>query len=136
MRHFRYRVSPDSDDNMEPQVGSKGLFKLRTIPHSPSHIFLLHSPEFSSGLFPLAALLKLKTDIGICAVSSPEVLPACLPGRGLVLPDWTECEISGYGKDSECKQTSPPPSSPSVNIYMATIVAVDGPHLTGQQRAV
>ncbi|XP_074525516.1 tissue-type plasminogen activator isoform X2 [Halichoeres trimaculatus] len=47
------------------------------------------------------ALLKLQTDIGICAVNSPEVLPACLPDRGLVLPDWTECEISGYGKDSE-----------------------------------
>ncbi|KAM4745019.1 tissue-type plasminogen activator isoform 3-T6 [Anableps anableps] len=47
------------------------------------------------------AILKLKTDIGICAVDSPEVRPACLPERGLVLPDWTECEISGYGKDSE-----------------------------------
>lgn len=47
------------------------------------------------------ALLKLKTDIGICAVNSPEVLPACLPEPELVLPDWTECEISGYGKDSE-----------------------------------
>ncbi|XP_068167297.1 tissue-type plasminogen activator isoform X2 [Antennarius striatus] len=47
------------------------------------------------------ALLKLKTDIGICAINSPEVFPVCLPERGLVLPDWTECEISGYGKDSE-----------------------------------
>ncbi|XP_073322346.1 tissue-type plasminogen activator isoform X1 [Pagrus major] len=47
------------------------------------------------------ALLKLKTDIGICAINSPEVFPACLPERGLVLPDWTECEISGYGKNSE-----------------------------------
>ncbi|XP_061135101.1 tissue-type plasminogen activator isoform X1 [Syngnathus typhle] len=47
------------------------------------------------------ALLKLKSDIGVCAVNSPEVLPACLPEPGLVLPDWTECEISGYGKDSE-----------------------------------
>ncbi|XP_061674048.1 tissue-type plasminogen activator isoform X2 [Syngnathoides biaculeatus] len=47
------------------------------------------------------ALLKLKTDIGVCAVNSPEVLPACLPEPSLVLPDWTECEISGYGKDSE-----------------------------------
>ncbi|KAM8866501.1 tissue-type plasminogen activator isoform 1-T1 [Synchiropus picturatus] len=47
------------------------------------------------------ALLKLKTDIGICAINSPEVLPACLPERNLELPDWTECEISGYGKDSE-----------------------------------
>ncbi|XP_054630869.1 tissue-type plasminogen activator isoform X1 [Dunckerocampus dactyliophorus] len=47
------------------------------------------------------ALLKLKSDIGVCAVNSPEVLPACLPDAGLVLPDWTECEISGYGKDTE-----------------------------------
>ncbi|XP_041644035.1 tissue-type plasminogen activator isoform X2 [Cheilinus undulatus] len=47
------------------------------------------------------ALLKLKADVGICAVNSPEVLPACLPDHGLELPDWTECEISGYGKDSE-----------------------------------
>uniref|UniRef100_A0A4W6FGD5 Plasminogen activator, tissue n=1 Tax=Lates calcarifer TaxID=8187 RepID=A0A4W6FGD5_LATCA len=29
------------------------------------------------------ALLKLKTDVGICAVNSPEVLPACLPEPGL-----------------------------------------------------
>ena len=56
-------------------------------------------------LFPslFSALLKLKTDIGICAIHSPEVLPACLPEPGLVLPDWTECEISGYGKETECK---------------------------------
>ncbi|KAM6965463.1 tissue-type plasminogen activator [Aplochiton taeniatus] len=45
-------------------------------------------------------LLKLKSDIGICAVNSPEVLPACLPEPGLVLPDWTECEISGYGRET------------------------------------
>ncbi|XP_041856438.1 tissue-type plasminogen activator isoform X2 [Melanotaenia boesemani] len=47
------------------------------------------------------AILKLKTDIGMCAVNSPEVLPACLPEHGLELPDWTECEISGYGKETE-----------------------------------
>ncbi|XP_047238290.1 tissue-type plasminogen activator isoform X2 [Girardinichthys multiradiatus] len=47
------------------------------------------------------AILKLETDIGMCAVDSPEVHPACLPEHGLMLPDWTECEISGYGKDSE-----------------------------------
>ncbi|XP_038840476.1 tissue-type plasminogen activator-like isoform X1 [Salvelinus namaycush] len=46
-------------------------------------------------------LLKLKSDIGLCAVNSPEVMPACLPDPGLVLPDWTECEISGYGKEKE-----------------------------------
>uniref|UniRef100_A0A672SHL3 Plasminogen activator, tissue type n=1 Tax=Sinocyclocheilus grahami TaxID=75366 RepID=A0A672SHL3_SINGR len=47
------------------------------------------------------ALLKLKSEFGICAVHSPEVLPACLPEPNLVLPDWTECEISGYGKEEE-----------------------------------
>ncbi|XP_007563499.1 tissue-type plasminogen activator isoform X1 [Poecilia formosa] len=47
------------------------------------------------------AILKLQTDIGLCAVNSPEVHPVCLPERGLVLLDWTECEISGYGKNSE-----------------------------------
>ncbi|XP_019954587.1 tissue-type plasminogen activator isoform X2 [Paralichthys olivaceus] len=47
------------------------------------------------------ALLKLKTDIGICAVNSPEVFPVCLPESGLSLPNWTECEISGYGRDQE-----------------------------------
>ncbi len=50
-----------------------------------------------------SALLKLKSEFGICAVHSPEVLPACLPEPNLVLPDWTECEISGYGKEEECK---------------------------------
>uniref|UniRef100_A0A665X5J8 Plasminogen activator n=1 Tax=Echeneis naucrates TaxID=173247 RepID=A0A665X5J8_ECHNA len=47
------------------------------------------------------AILKLKTDIGICAVNSPEVFPVCLPDPQLVLPSWTECEISGYGRDKE-----------------------------------
>lgn len=47
------------------------------------------------------ALLRLKSDIGICAVNAPEVLPVCLPEPGLVLPSWTECEISGYGRDKE-----------------------------------
>ncbi|KAJ8414134.1 hypothetical protein AAFF_G00067320 [Aldrovandia affinis] len=47
------------------------------------------------------AILKLKTDIGICAINSPEVLPICLPEPSLVLPTWTECEISGYGKEKE-----------------------------------
>ncbi|XP_035022674.2 tissue-type plasminogen activator isoform X3 [Hippoglossus stenolepis] len=46
-------------------------------------------------------LLKLKTDIGICAINSPEVLPVCLPEPELSLPSWTECEISGYGRDQE-----------------------------------
>ncbi|XP_060737276.1 salivary plasminogen activator beta isoform X2 [Tachysurus vachellii] len=47
------------------------------------------------------ALLKLKSESGICAVNTPEVLPVCLPDLGMVFPDWMECEISGYGKDKE-----------------------------------
>uniref|UniRef100_A0A8C2HJY4 Plasminogen activator, tissue n=1 Tax=Cyprinus carpio TaxID=7962 RepID=A0A8C2HJY4_CYPCA len=47
------------------------------------------------------ALLKLKSEVGMCAIHSPEVLPACLPEPNLALPDWTECEISGYGKEEE-----------------------------------
>ncbi|XP_028852986.1 tissue-type plasminogen activator isoform X2 [Denticeps clupeoides] len=46
-------------------------------------------------------LLKLKGEDGICAIHSPEVMPACLPDASLQLPDWTECEISGYGKEHE-----------------------------------
>lgn len=47
------------------------------------------------------ALLKLKDENGLCAIHSPEVLPICLPDAKLKLPDWTECEISGYGKEHE-----------------------------------
>ncbi|XP_029017363.1 tissue-type plasminogen activator isoform X2 [Betta splendens] len=47
------------------------------------------------------ALLKLKTDIGVCAIVSPEVAPVCLPDPDLVLPSWTECEISGFGRAKE-----------------------------------
>ncbi|KAG5840276.1 hypothetical protein ANANG_G00187090 [Anguilla anguilla] len=47
------------------------------------------------------AILKLKTDIGICAINSPEVLPVCVPEPSTELPDWSECEISGYGKEHE-----------------------------------
>lgn len=57
--------------------------------------------------------MKLKTDIGLCAVNSPEVYPVCLPEQGTVLPDWTECEISGYGKDTECEQLSVLKRSPN-----------------------
>lgn len=47
------------------------------------------------------AILKLKSELGICAINSPEVLPVCLPEPGVVFPDWAECEISGYGKEAE-----------------------------------
>uniref|UniRef100_A0A8D0E3N9 Plasminogen activator n=1 Tax=Salvator merianae TaxID=96440 RepID=A0A8D0E3N9_SALMN len=43
-------------------------------------------------------LLKLKSQSNTCAVETDAVRPVCLPEPGLKLPDWTECEISGYGK--------------------------------------
>ncbi|XP_039767949.1 tissue-type plasminogen activator isoform X2 [Ornithorhynchus anatinus] len=44
-------------------------------------------------------LLKLKSDH--CAKETDNVHPVCLPEKGLQLPDWTECELSGYGKHEE-----------------------------------
>ncbi|XP_066064070.1 tissue-type plasminogen activator-like [Chamaea fasciata] len=47
------------------------------------------------------ALLQLKSDAEDCAVETGTVRAACLPMPELQLPDWTECEISGYGKNEE-----------------------------------
>ncbi|XP_038415869.1 tissue-type plasminogen activator [Canis lupus familiaris] len=44
------------------------------------------------------ALLKLQSDSLHCAQESDAVRTACLPEADLQLPDWTECELSGYGK--------------------------------------
>uniref|UniRef100_A0A2K6F0P8 Tissue-type plasminogen activator n=1 Tax=Propithecus coquereli TaxID=379532 RepID=A0A2K6F0P8_PROCO len=44
------------------------------------------------------ALLQLKSDSPRCAQESSSVRTACLPAADLQLPDWTECELSGYGK--------------------------------------
>ncbi|XP_055972887.1 tissue-type plasminogen activator isoform X1 [Sorex fumeus] len=46
------------------------------------------------------ALLQLKSESPLCAQESDSVRPVCLEA-GLQLPDWTECEISGYGKHEE-----------------------------------
>ncbi|XP_075457642.1 tissue-type plasminogen activator isoform X2 [Ascaphus truei] len=43
------------------------------------------------------ALLKLRS----CAVETESTRPVCIPEPGLTLPDWTECEVSGYGKHEE-----------------------------------
>ncbi|XP_074065123.1 tissue-type plasminogen activator isoform X2 [Macrotis lagotis] len=52
------------------------------------------------------ALLQLrsKSDSLQCAQETNSVRTVCLPDAGLQIPDWTECELSGYGKHSE---TSP-----------------------------
>ncbi|NP_001076238.1 tissue-type plasminogen activator precursor [Oryctolagus cuniculus] len=47
------------------------------------------------------ALLKLKSTSGSCAQESQAVRLVCLPDASLQLPDWTECELSGYGKHEE-----------------------------------
>ncbi|KAF6084705.1 plasminogen activator, tissue type [Phyllostomus discolor] len=44
------------------------------------------------------ALLQLKSDSLQCAQESDSVRAVCLPEADLQLPDWTECELSGYGK--------------------------------------
>uniref|UniRef100_A0A8D2F2F2 t-plasminogen activator n=1 Tax=Theropithecus gelada TaxID=9565 RepID=A0A8D2F2F2_THEGE len=44
------------------------------------------------------ALLQLKSDSSHCAQESSVVRTVCLPPADLQLPDWTECELSGYGK--------------------------------------
>ncbi|XP_047713290.1 tissue-type plasminogen activator [Prionailurus viverrinus] len=44
------------------------------------------------------ALLKLQSDSIQCAQESDTVRTVCLPEADLHLPDWTECELSGYGK--------------------------------------
>lgn len=50
------------------------------------------------------ALLQLRSDSKQCAQESSSVSTACLPDPNLQLPDWTECELSGYGKH---EQSSP-----------------------------
>uniref|UniRef100_A0A8C6YKQ8 Urokinase-type plasminogen activator n=1 Tax=Nothoprocta perdicaria TaxID=30464 RepID=A0A8C6YKQ8_NOTPE len=44
------------------------------------------------------ALLRIRTPSGHCAVENNYVRTVCLPERNLYLPDNTQCEISGYGK--------------------------------------
>uniref|UniRef100_A0A8C0ENF0 t-plasminogen activator n=1 Tax=Bubo bubo TaxID=30461 RepID=A0A8C0ENF0_BUBBB len=47
------------------------------------------------------ALLQLNSDAEDCAIETDTVRAACLPTPELQLPDWTECEISGYGRSEE-----------------------------------
>ncbi|XP_077118333.1 tissue-type plasminogen activator [Ranitomeya variabilis] len=44
------------------------------------------------------ALLKLKSSSGSCSMETDSARPACMPVKDQMLPDWTECEISGFGK--------------------------------------
>lgn len=49
------------------------------------------------------ALLHLKSASQHCAQESSVVRTVCLPDAALQLPDWTECELSGYGKHEACE---------------------------------
>ncbi|CAJ0927258.1 unnamed protein product, partial [Ranitomeya imitator] len=44
------------------------------------------------------ALLKLKSSSGSCSMETDSARPACMPVKDQTLSDWTECEISGFGK--------------------------------------
>ncbi|XP_016043477.2 tissue-type plasminogen activator [Erinaceus europaeus] len=46
-------------------------------------------------------LLQLSSESGHCAQNSNTVGTICLPEANLQLPDWTECELSGYGKQDQ-----------------------------------
>lgn len=47
------------------------------------------------------ALLQLNSEAEDCAIETDTVRAACLPTPALHLPAWTECEISGYGRNEE-----------------------------------
>ncbi|XP_053126143.1 tissue-type plasminogen activator [Hemicordylus capensis] len=59
--------------------------------------YVLHKDYDSRTYDNDIALLKLNSLFGACATETDNVRPACLPEPGLELPDWTQCEISGYG---------------------------------------
>ncbi|XP_029459570.1 tissue-type plasminogen activator [Rhinatrema bivittatum] len=63
--------------------------------------YFLHK-DFDSETFNNdIVLLKLTSVSGQCAVDTESTRTACLPEPSLQLPDWTECEVSGYGKHEE-----------------------------------
>ncbi|GCB76962.1 hypothetical protein scyTo_0020530, partial [Scyliorhinus torazame] len=47
------------------------------------------------------ALIKLRSKVGQCAKMTRNVRSVCLPWEVQQPPDWTECEISGYGRQKE-----------------------------------
>ena len=86
-------------------------YALTPLPPPPSPPPSSSSPQVRSSpshaayclLALLPALLKLQSDSLQCAQESDTVRTVCLPEADLSLPDWTECELSGYGKHEACK---------------------------------
>uniref|UniRef100_A0A8C8RMX0 Plasminogen activator n=1 Tax=Pelusios castaneus TaxID=367368 RepID=A0A8C8RMX0_9SAUR len=63
--------------------------------------YILHSKYDPETYDNDIVLLQLKSGSEECAIETDTVRPVCLPEPGLRLPDWTECEVSGYGKHEE-----------------------------------
>ncbi|NWU94368.1 TPA protein, partial [Upupa epops] len=63
--------------------------------------YIVHQQFDSESFNNDIALLQLKASAESCAVETDTVRAACLPPPELQLPDWTECEISGYGRHEE-----------------------------------
>ncbi|XP_009899932.2 tissue-type plasminogen activator isoform X2 [Dryobates pubescens] len=63
--------------------------------------YIVHQQFDSENFNNDIALLQLNSNTEDCAVETDTVRAACLPTPQLQLPDWTECEISGYGRDEE-----------------------------------
>ncbi|KAJ7423359.1 Salivary plasminogen activator beta [Willisornis vidua] len=63
--------------------------------------YIVHQRFDSENFDNDIALLQLSSDTEACAAETDTVRAACLPTPQLQLPDWTECEISGYGKSEE-----------------------------------
>ncbi|CAH2275155.1 tissue-type plasminogen activator [Pelobates cultripes] len=79
---------------------------MRSVPAEEEQKFfveqLILHPDFDATSFDNdIALIKLRSVSGTCATETERIRPACLPEPGLSLPDWTECEMSGFGKTEE-----------------------------------
>ncbi|KAM8972432.1 tissue-type plasminogen activator [Pelodytes ibericus] len=79
---------------------------MRVVPGAEEQRFtvekmVVHS-QFDANTFDNdIVLLKLHSPSGTCAIETESTRPACLPEPQLSLPEWTECEMSGYGKLEE-----------------------------------
>ncbi|XP_072347735.1 salivary plasminogen activator beta-like [Scyliorhinus torazame] len=63
---------------------------------------IISHPQFNDDSFDNdIALLKLKSQSGMCAKESKFVQPICLPSKHLTFPENTQCEVSGYGKEAQ-----------------------------------
>ena len=92
------------DDTYDNDIGKMLLFAYTLLSRpgeSPTSPPLMPSTHPSSLL--LTALLQLRSQSKQCAQESSSVGTACLPDPNLQLPDWTECELSGYGNHEACK---------------------------------